>query len=265
MTESVSAEPTFDVVRAALENSHARFAACVAPLGDRVREPSYDDDWNIAQVAGHLGSGAEVFGLLIDAGVRREPAPGVEQFRPVWDRWNAKRDAEKARDAISADDSFLRRLDPLNVDQQRDWRLEVFGAERTLAGLLRMRLAEHALHTWDIVVALDPAAHVAADAVALVIDNLAQLVERAGTGAPEPVTVHVTTSEPERDLWLELTSETARLSVEPLDSTSASLRLPAEALLRLVYGRLDSAHTDAESVGTDGIDLDTLRRVFPGV
>jgi len=38
--------------------------------------------------------------------------------------------------------------------------------------------------------------------------------------------------------------------------------LPAEALLRLVYGRLDPAHTPESVVDTNA--LATLRRAFPG-
>jgi hypothetical protein len=43
----------------------------------------------------------------------------------------------------------------------------------------------------------------------------------------------------------------------------ADLRLPAEAFIRLVYGRLDSAHTPP--VETASTDLDELRRLFPGL
>ncbi len=39
------------------------------------------------------------------------------------------------------------------------------------------------------------------------------------------------------------------------------LHLPAEALIRLVYGRLDPEHTPA--IEGDA-DLDALRRTFPG-
>ena len=39
--------------------------------------------------------------------------------------------------------------------------------------------------------------------------------------------------------------------------------LPAEALVRLVYGRLDPDHTP--SFDGDEADLDELRRAFPGV
>ena len=39
------------------------------------------------------------------------------------------------------------------------------------------------------------------------------------------------------------------------------LRLPAESLVRLVYGRLDPAHTP---VAADSTGLDDLRGLFPG-
>jgi hypothetical protein len=41
------------------------------------------------------------------------------------------------------------------------------------------------------------------------------------------------------------------------------VRMPAEALLRLTYGRLDAAHTPA-SVSGDAGALDKLRAIFPG-
>ncbi|MBV9412046.1 MAG: hypothetical protein JO148_10655, partial [Acidimicrobiia bacterium] len=41
------------------------------------------------------------------------------------------------------------------------------------------------------------------------------------------------------------------------------LRMPAEAFIRLVYGRLDSDHTPS-SVEGDAETLEQLRQVFPG-
>ena len=41
------------------------------------------------------------------------------------------------------------------------------------------------------------------------------------------------------------------------------LELPAEALIRLVYGRLDPDHSP--TVGGSPTDLDELRRAFPGI
>jgi MDMPI C-terminal domain len=39
--------------------------------------------------------------------------------------------------------------------------------------------------------------------------------------------------------------------------------MPAEALLRLAYGRLDPEHTPAEVSGDPDV-LDKLRKIFPG-
>ncbi|MCU1655855.1 MAG: hypothetical protein JWO57_511, partial [Pseudonocardiales bacterium] len=185
--------PTVNETLAALRRSHDRLVAALEGLTDtQVAGPSYDDDWSIGQVASHLGSGAEIFGLFLDAGLSETAAPGIEQIQPIWDRWNAKSPAEQARDAISADAAFLNRLDSLTADERRQWRLDMFGGEQTLASLLRMRLAEHALHTWDVLVVLDPAEAVAADAVELIIDTLPGLVGRAGKPTEVPFTVHVT-------------------------------------------------------------------------
>jgi hypothetical protein len=38
--------------------------------------------------------------------------------------------------------------------------------------------------------------------------------------------------------------------------------MPAEAFIRLLYGRLDPAHTPP--VESTGVDLDELRQLFPG-
>jgi uncharacterized protein (TIGR03083 family) len=261
---TVSEPPIVDIV-AELHRSHDRFSAALTPLSDeQVIARSYDTEWSIAQVASHLGSGAEIFGLFIDAGQQQQPAPGVEEFRPVWDRWNSKTAAEQARDAVTSDVALLEQLDALTPGT--GWHLDLFGTERTPAGLMRLRLAEHALHTWDIAVALDPSETVSENAVALIIDNMSDLVGMVGKGADEPVSVQVTTTRPDRAYSLELTTDGARLVPAQANAgaASATLRLPAEAFVRLLYGRLDPDHTP-DSVEVDGIELDTLRRSFPGV
>jgi hypothetical protein len=40
------------------------------------------------------------------------------------------------------------------------------------------------------------------------------------------------------------------------------LRLPAEAFIRLLLGRLDDEHTSGAE--TENVDLAALRRLFPG-
>ena len=48
------------------------------------------------------------------------------------------------------------------------------------------------------------------------------------------------------------------------EDATATLRLPGEAFVRLLYGRLDPGHTPA-SVEATGIELGTLRHSFPGI
>jgi uncharacterized protein (TIGR03083 family) len=260
-----TAAPEFDDLLAVLHDSHDRLAAAVAPLSqDEIAAMSYADEWSIAQVLSHLGSGAEIFVMLLDAGLAGEPTPGMESFQAVWTRWNAKDPQDQVSDAITADAQFLARLDVLTEAERAGWQMSLFGGEQDLSGVARMRLSEHALHTWDVIVSLDGTVTVPPEVAALLIDGLDSTVARVGKPADPAVRVHVSTHGPDRVFLLEAGPDGVRLSptdTEPSDH-DASLRLPAEAFTRLVYGRLDAEHTPAFE--HDGIDLDTLRAVFPG-
>jgi uncharacterized protein (TIGR03083 family) len=261
-----AAAKQLDELLAALRHSHDRLDESAAPLkGEQLTADSYDDEWTIAQVLSHLGSGAEIFTLILDAGLHTEPPPGIEQFQAVWDRWNARNPDDQAREAIVVDAAFLDRIESLSQMQRARWRVQFFGAEQELPDILRMRLGEHALHTWDIAVALDNQATVAADAVALLVDTLDRLVARVAKPPDQNLHVDVSTWNPDRAFSLEVGPDGSRLS--PTQSQAAvgdaALRMPAEAFLRLVYGRLDPEHTPP--IESENVDLDTLRRVFPGV
>lgn len=261
---TTSGTPSTDDLLGALHRSHDRFAAAIDALSDaELAGPSYDDEWSIGQVASHLGSGAEIFTQVVEAGRRGVDAPGPESFQPIWEVWNAKSAAEQGRDALVADARFLAGVDALTPDERSSWELDLFGEQRGLADLLRMRLGEHALHTWDITVMADASSTVPADAAGYVIGGVGMIVGHAGKGTPEPVTVGVTTTEPDLTLTLGLTTDGASIDFDA-SSSEASLSLPGEALIRLIYGRLDPSHTPA-GIETDGITLDTLRAVFPGV
>jgi hypothetical protein len=58
-------------------------------------------------------------------------------------------------------------------------------------------------------------------------------------------------------------ADSVTLSPSTSDHATARLQLPSEALVRLVYGRLDPDHTPP-SVDAEGVDLDAVRAVFPG-
>ncbi len=246
-----------------LRNSHDRLAGLVQPLGpEQLRAQSYDDDWTIAQVLSHLGSGAEIATLNMSAALGGTGQLDRAAFQPVWDAWNARTPEAQAADALTWDEQHVSRLEQLTDEQLAAIRLDLFGRQLDAAGLIRMRLSEHAMHTWDVAVAGDPAATVAPDAVPEVLEQISQLLSFVAKPAGDSFRVRLRTTSPDGDYLLDV-GEPVTLSAW-VDGTEVDgvLELPAEALLRLLYGRLDPEHTPAYTA--EGIDLDRLRAVFPG-
>ena len=235
---------------------------------EQVRAQSYCRDWNIAQVLSHLGSGAEISLLMLPAALGEGEPVGREVFGPVWDRWNAKSPDEQAADALAADERQVRALEELTDEQLASVQLDFVGMQLDAAGVIRLRLGEHVLHTWDLAVMQDPAATVQADAVELLIDNVPQfLAPRLGKPLPEPCARahHDDGSGARLPAGVRRGGHddglAGRQALAPAGTRQVTM--PAEALLRLAYGRLDPAHTPA-SVSADADTLDKLRAIFPG-
>ncbi len=164
----------------------------------------------------------------------------------------------------------MHRLEQLTDEELAKIQLPFFGMDLDAVGMVRLRLREHALHTWDVAVAVDPAAVVSADAVALLIDNVPQfLAPRLGKPQEVPLRLRIRTVRPDRDYLLRAAEAVSMTDLRGDAAAAAGaegageVSMPAEALLRLSYGRLDPAHTPAEVVASPD-DLDRLRRVFPG-
>ena len=245
----------------ALHASHDRLVGLVSGLDEAaITAPSYDSEWNIGQVLSHLGSQAEIFDLFVDAVQAGEPVPGGDVFPPIWDRWNAKSPVEWRDDFVAADTAALARIEALDPET---FRIAMFGMDLDLAGFVRMRLSEHAIHTWDVAVALDPTAQVSPDAVALLIEGIGMTAARAGKPSTTPYRVRVGTTDPSRDLVVSVGESVSIDAAEPDDSYDGSVDLPGEAFLRLVTGRLD---TDQAPVWTESgaRGIADLRTTFPG-
>jgi uncharacterized protein (TIGR03083 family) len=253
----------------AVRASHDRLAGIVGSLdSDDLRKQSYAKEWSIADVLSHLGSGAEIFELAVNAGLGGEP-PAQEDNQRIWDAWNAKSPEEQAADSIAANESLVSRVESLTPDQLDAFRVTMFGGMvMDIAGLLRLRLGEHAVHTWDVAVAVDPAAHVSQDAVDLLVGGLPQLMQWVGKKAAEPAVIAVTTSNPDGAYTLDTgTLDTGGVTLTPgapEAPASASLALTSEALLRLVYGRADESAVAAGELRMTNVTLPELRAVFPG-
>src|SRR6202046_587884 len=96
-----------------------------------------------------------------------------------------------------------------------------------LAGLLGMRLSEHAVHAWDVEVALDPAARTAPDAVGLLAVRLPMMTGFMGKQQDTPAVVEVTTTDPA----MTFTLDTGGGTLTPSSTGAAApLGLPAGAL-----------------------------------
>ena len=262
MTDSAAA-PLLLVLNA----SHRRLRGLLEPLDSaEVRAPAYPTKWTIADAASHLGSGAVISGLRFAAGAEGAEAPGNDVFGPIWDEWNAKSPEEQVRDAIAADAAFIDQISAVDDAQRDAWSLEMWGTVADYVGFVQLRVNEHVMHTWDIAVALDPAARLDPHGVELLMDQLPPLVRH--TAQPhEPLRIHVVTTAPERELLLDL-GGTGDLRAWDGGDAEAELQLSAEGLIRLVYGRLANDHKvtfDPLPIEATGVDLDDLVACFPGI
>lgn len=248
-----------------LRHSHDRLAAAVTPLTDeQLSGPAYPSEWSIAQVLSHLGSGAEIFTLLFQSALTGAAPPEQADYQQIWDVWNARSPRDEADHGLAADASMLDQVGAMTDAQRAAFGVEMFNGHQDLAGFLLTRLSEHAIHVWDIVVVADPTAALAEDATALLLDRLSDILGYAGKPSATDLDVVVSTSTPERRFQLQLRSTGVTRSDAPTGTGArASLRLPAEALIRLVYGRLDPEHTPS-AVQADGVELDQLRTALPG-
>ena len=256
MTNATDPTPWVSAVRA----SHDRLSAIVAGLdGDGLRKQSYAKEWTIADVLSHLGSGAEIFLLMIESGVTGAEPPAMEVFQPIWDTWNARTPEEQAAQCTAANEALVSRVEALSEAERESFSVVMFGRmTMDLAGVLGMRLSEHAVHAWDVEVALDPAARIAPDAVGLIAVRMPMMAGFMGKKLQAPKVVEVTTTDPA----MTFTLDTGGVTLTPGSTgASASLALRAEAFVRLVYGRLDD---DADVTSAVGVTVPELQAVFPG-
>jgi uncharacterized protein (TIGR03083 family) len=255
---------------AALRGSQQRLAGLVDTLTpEQLRGPSYDTGWSIAQVLSHIGSQAEIAQQSLVATVGGREPFGPEGFAYILAVWSARNPDQQAAECLACDAEHVRRLDQLTDEQLSVIRVKFAGLEFDAVGMVWLRLGEHALHSWDVAVSFDSSALVAPQSVELLTDRIPQVAMRTGKPGKDRFTLGIATTDPKRKFVLEVADSVTMTAVP--DDTSAGpassipwIQLPAEALLRLVYGRLDPDHMPAPESLDGPIDLAALRRTFPG-
>ena len=245
-----------------LRSSVHRLTGLVRPLDDdALANPAYPTEWSIADVVSHLGSGAVIWSRRIDDGLAGTTTP--DDFnQAVWARWDAKTPRSKADDGLAADAELIARLETVAADDRTRLRVAMGPMELDWDACVRMRLSEHLLHEWDVAVALEPAATLADDGTAIVVDNLELIAGYASKPVGEPGTITIATTAPERSFAITIGDNVTLAPTEPTERPTLSM--PAEAFVRLVYGRLDPEHAPPSITGNPA-ELDRLRQVFTGL
>lgn len=251
-----------------LRSSHDRLVRELDTVGEAgLAEPSACSGWSVGRVVAHLGSGAEIASMTLEAALAgSDQGAGQEAMKQVWQRYDALDDAGAAEQSVSANKTLLDRLESLTPDQQETLVVPFFAGPTPLSIFGAFRLAEHAVHTWDVAVTRDPADELAPEAAQIILDAVvAPMIGRLASD-PEPgepvVGVHL--SDTGRRLILELDGTVGLRAPRPADAPEAHLDISTAAFVRVVYGRLDADHTPQSVAPSDAAVLDQLRRTFPG-
>jgi uncharacterized protein (TIGR03083 family) len=261
---------TADANIAALRSGFDQLATFVRGLSDdQLTGPSGASEWDISQVLSHLGSGSVINLAVLEEALEGKPNPGNDFNKEVWAAWDAMTPVERTQGFLKHNEILTSRYESLDPATRADLLVDMgfLPAPVDVGTVTSFRLSEFTLHSWDVRVALDPAATLHPQATPLLVDSSPLRLE--WLAKPEALqgkrsTLRVETTDPERTLSLHLGDQVS-MSLGAPETSDGVLRLPAESLLRLIAGRLSAERTPS-SVVLDGgeVDLADLRKVFPG-
>ena len=211
----------------------------------------------MAQVLSHLGSGAVIAGHRVDQALG---GPEIDS-QPIWDEWNAKDPDAMVLDGLAADAALMDRLDALTTDERASFAVPL-GPMSSLRRVHRVpgqrAHPPHLGRRGGLLPGGRPAGRGPDDRPPGRADDR----RFAGKATGSIRTLEVATTGPDDRYSVQLTPD--GVVVTPSEAHGpADMVLSAEALVRLVYGRLDPDHTPGFK-GAEA-DLDELRRAFPGV
>lgn len=251
----------------ALRATHDELATVVTSLSDeQLTGPSGASEWTVAQVLSHLGSGAEISLATVRAALGTAPALAPDFNQSVWDRWNALSPDDQSAGFLTADEELLTALEALAPDQRQTLNVDLgfLPAPVPLATLAGMRLNEAAQHSWDVRVAVDPSAAIAADTATVLAEHFAGdlrfLLGFTGKAdaLSDPALINVEGS------GFALTIADGLILAASAPAPTATFTGPLEAFIRLLAGRLTPRFTPNGVAVSGNVTLDDLRRVFPG-
>lgn len=253
-----------DRVITSLRAHHDRLAAVLAELSpEELSGQSAADDWTIAQVVSHLGSGAQITGGTILGALGL--LSSTESNEAIWARWDASTPEEQVAGFLEHDERVVAALEATAPDQRAATMVDLGFLPQPvpLVQALGMRLNEVALHTWDILAARDASATVDAEAAEIMLEQYAGIAAFMLGFIGKPRELDTGAVIDLDGYTLTVDDSVSLASGSPAEPT-ATLHAPHEAAYRLITGRLKPAFTADEVAAEGSVSLDDLRRVFPG-
>jgi uncharacterized protein (TIGR03083 family) len=252
---------------AALRAGHDALADLTAGLSDeQLAATSGASQWPVSQVLSHLGSGAEIALAGLQAALAGTDAPAQEFNQSVWDRWNAMTPRQQADGFRHHNGSLVAAYEQIDAEtrESHEIQLAFLPMPLPLAAVAGMRLNESALHQWDVLVAFDPTAGMDAVAAQVLAEQLSGPLSFMpgffGKADQYDGSVLVALADSGFSISIDETVAITRGAA----GANATFTGPLEAAVRLLGGRLTPAHTPAGVEVVGAIELDDLRRVFPG-
>lgn len=252
---------------ATLRASHDDLAEIAGRLSpEELERGSGADEWSLAQVFSHLGSGSEINLAALRAALGEADRPGDDFNQSVWDRWNALTPRQQAGGFVEHDERLVAALEALTPGQRETLTVPVSFMPQPLPveQFAGMRLGEVALHGWDVRAGFDQAVGLRDDEAGLNAEFYAgPLSFMTGfVGKTDRLAEKAAIDVSGSGYGLEIADGVAFTTTPP--NPTATFDGPLESAIRLMAGRLKPTHTPAGVSVTGNVTLDDLRRVFPG-
>ena len=218
--------------------------------------PSWCDGWAVQDVAAHMAESNDRFFQIVSAALQNGPVP---EFTPAS---RAERQAAVKARGGKAIVTQLQERGYATFDLLEGASGEALGRTVTvpagtlsLAQIAPQRLSECTLHSWDIRYGRDAAATLDAAAVPLLLDGIIaaapRLASKGAAMAQQAVYRIELTGSGAGDVTLAIGDGALKANRGAPAESVVTLRMPAEAFIRLVWGRLDLA----TAVGAGAVEV----------
>jgi uncharacterized protein (TIGR03083 family) len=205
-------------------------------------------DWKVYQVVSHLGSQPAIHQAVLEAGLRGAPPMTDEQRRAIWDHFDSLGPTEVLPEFRRTNDAYHTLVDSLS-DQELGQAVPWIFGQTPVAMVIASRLNEQVLHEWDIRWAQDRAATLDKDAVPALLEVNVMPARVSGLAKPDRAgqlqgqTVRFRLTDRGDSYDLRLQPDAVALGPSDGGSPALTVDLPAEAFIRLIWGRcpLDQA------------------------